>query len=812
MRFVFFFITAIVSAAFCYLLDTKVLLKIPLGKLLSPQEGIWQNAEPVDQQYSADLHFGNLTGKTEVYFDARLVPHVFAENENDAYFVQGFLHAKFRLWQMELQTLAAAGRLSEVLGEVAINHDREFRRLGMNYAAENALQEMEKDDQTKSACDAYTAGVNAYLTTLTNSSLPLEYKLLGIKPERWTNFKSALFLKYMSYNLSGFENDFEMTNAKSYFNKNDFDKLFPVHQDSVDPVIPKGTAVIEPKVHPVTPAFADSLYFNFIKDSAINMVESEKPNPNNGSNNWAVSGMKTKSGAPILCNDPHLGLNLPSIWFEMQISVPEFNAYGVSFPGTPGIIIGFNDHCAFGFTNSERDVRDYYEIKFKDNSKREYWFDSSWKKTTLRIERIKIAGKSDLMDTVAYTVFGPVMYDHSFNSKKGLNKNYAVCWTAYEKSNEFKTFYLLDRARNYDDYLEAVNYLNTPGQNCVFACKTGDIAIRAAGDFPAKWNGQGDFIMPGTDSGYMWQGMIPKEETPFQYNPERGFVSSANQLPVDTPYPYYLGRNYPLYRARYLNSQLTAMQNITPQNMMALQTNNHDLYAEMAVPVLLKNIQIEKLNSQEKKYFDKLKKWNFDNDAKSVGAIVFDLTWHNLYDTVYNDNYTHAPKNSAMPSESSFLESLLKDSAYKFVDMVSTPWVETLQEMSTSALKKAVTAMEQLENDGNLEWSKYKDTHIDYLLKFPSFSRFHLPIGGGENSINATTSNHGPSWRMIVSLTEKTEAYGIYPGGQSGNPGSKFYDDAIDNWVSGNYYELWLMKKEEEKDKRIMWKMSFSKS
>ena len=227
MRFVFFFITAIVSAAFCYLLDTKVLLKIPLGKLLSPQEGIWQNAEPVDQQYSADLHFGNLTGKTEVYFDARLVPHVFAENENDAYFVQGFLHAKFRLWQMELQTLAAAGRLSEVLGEVAINHDREFRRLGMNYAAENALQEMEKDEQTKSACDAYTAGVNAYMTKLTNSTLSVEYKLLGIKPERWTNFKSALFLKYMSYNLSGFENDFEMTNAKSYFNKKNHTTLSP---------------------------------------------------------------------------------------------------------------------------------------------------------------------------------------------------------------------------------------------------------------------------------------------------------------------------------------------------------------------------------------------------------------------------------------------------------------------------------------------------------------------------------------------------------------------------------------------------------
>ena len=152
------------------------------------------------------------------------------------------------------------------------------------------------------------------------------------------------------------------------------------------------------------------IHFISVSDS-VAVEEVTKPDRDNGSNNWAVSGSKTKSGAPILCNDPHLGLNLPSLWYEMQISTPEFNAYGVSFPGAPGVIIGYNDSCAFGFTNGGRDVRDYYEIKFKDDSRKEYWFNSEWKKTTFRIEEIKINGKPEFIDTVAYTLFGPVMYD-----------------------------------------------------------------------------------------------------------------------------------------------------------------------------------------------------------------------------------------------------------------------------------------------------------------------------------------------------------------------------------------------------------------
>jgi len=812
MRFVFLLITTAVTVTLCWVLDGKSLFKVRMGRLLSPQEGLWQNAEPVNQDFSENLTFSGLKGKVDVYFDDRLVPHIMAEQEEDAFFAQGYLHAKFRLWQMEIQTMSAAGRASEWVGNVALNHDREFRRLGMVYAAENSLKAMEADPDTKAAMDNYTAGVNAYIQSLTKSSLPIEYKLLDCQPEKWSNLKSALFLKYMSYDLAGHDNDFEMTAARDYLSSADFDLMFPDFQQHVDPVIPKDSLQANALRLPTKPASADSLYFK--RDSAgIQVSEVYKPNPENGSNNWAVAGSKTKSGAPILCNDPHLGLNLPSIWYEIQISTPTYNVYGVSFPGAPGVIIGYNDDCAFGFTNGGRDVRDYYEVTFKDASRNEYLFNGTWTKSTKRIETIKVAGQTDQIDTVIYTHWGPVMYDHHFaGQSSGTKKNYAVKWSAHQSSNELKMFYLLNRAKNYNDYLQAVKYLKTPGQNCIFACRDGDIALRTQGDFPAKWKGQGDFVMPGNDSSYDWQFMIPENETPFQYNPPRGFVSSANQRPADTSYPYYLGRDYPMIRGLYINRQLNYMNNISIQDMIALQNSNYNLFAEMAIPVMVNHLDAKDFGTLEKKYMEELRRWDFNENKESRAAVIFDLFWKQLKAAVYDDELSKAPKNIAKPQDVSLLEALMTDSVYKFTDNIYTPALENEELIMLSAFRKTAKEIEKMETEGKLNWGAYKDAHISHLLKISAFSSEHLVLGGGKQDINAITSDHGPSWRMVVQLSDVPEAYGIYPGGQSGNPGSKYYNNAIENWSSGNYFQLWKMQPSDKNDARITGLIHFAKS
>lgn len=819
MRIIPFLISTVATAGLIYLLNTPLPVgntKTPrLGYFLSPQQGFWQNAEASNASFSGDVKLEGLKGKVDVFVDERLVPHIYAQTDLDAYYVQGYIHAKFRLWQMEFQTYVAAGRLSEITGPNNLPIDLFFRRLGMVYGAEQTMQRMDKDHEMQATVDAYAEGVNAYIKSLKPEQIPFEYKLMDYKPEAWTPLKTYLFLMYMSYDLtgSGAKQDLRMSNAKNYLGYEDFNQLFPTVQDSLDPIIPKGTAFAKPSIIPIAPKGIDSAYLNKAANSS-SAESPHTPNRNNGSNNWAVSGSKTVSGRPILCNDPHLGLNLPSLWYEIQINTPTHNTYGASFPGSPAVIIGFNDSIAWGVTNAGRDVLDYYEMKFKDTTMQEYWYNGEWKKADLRMETIKVKGKPDVNEYIAITEIGPVMYDHHYKSDSANPKNLAVRWTANKAGTGLKTFYKLNRAKNLEDYKMAIADWSCPGQNFAFASKSNHIAIKQQGSFVARWNRQGDFIMPGIDSTYQWQGMIPESENPMIVDPARGWVSSANQKVTDSTYPYYLGlaHNFPLYRGIIINKRLAAMNDITPIDMQYLQNENYDVFAEMARPVLLKNMDESKLSTNEKKYVDILRDWNFRNEITAEGATVFNAVWDSLEQVVWKDDFQNAKTPMPWPDASTLLESLLKNNNYQYADNKNTPnKVETIQDDVMEAVRRASVYLEQLEKDRKLDWGRVKDTKVMHLAQLPALSRLHIPIGGGKNCVNAATSTHGPSWRMIVHMTDETEAYGVYPGGQSGNPGSKFYDNFIDSWAAGKYYKLLILSKENAaKNEKMKWHISFT--
>jgi penicillin amidase len=813
-----FIISTVATAGLVFLFNTALPVaksRTPrLGYFLSPQQGFWQNAEASNTSFSGEVKLKGLKGKADVFIDERLVPHIYAQTDLDAYYVQGFIHAKFRLWQMDFQTYVAAGRLSEIAGSDKLNIDLFFRRLGMVYGAEQTMQRMEKDHEMQATVDAYVEGVNAYIKSLKPEDIPFEYKLMDYQPEAWTPLKTYLFLMYMSYDLtgSGAKSDLKMTNAKDYLGYDQFNDLFPNVQDSLDPIIPKGTLFAKPSIVPVAPIGMDSVYLNK-SASAISAEQPLSPNRNNGSNNWAVAGSKTVSGRPILCNDPHLGLNLPSLWYEVQISTPTHNTYGASFPGSPAVIIGFNDSIAWGVTNAGRDVLDYYEMKFKDTSMQEYWFNGEWKKADLRMETIKVKGKPDINEYIAMTELGPVMYDHHYKSDSAHPRMLAVKWTANQAGTGLKTFYKLDHAKNFEDYQKAIADWSCPGQNFAFASKSGTIAIKQQGNFVARWNRQGDFIMPGEDSSYRWQGMIPESENPMIKDPQRGFVSSANQKSVDSTYPYYLGtaRNFPIYRGIMINKRLSAMNDITPIDMQYLQNENYDVFAEMARPVILNNIDYTKLSTTEKKYVDILREWNFRNEITAQGATIFNAVWDSLEQVVWKDDFEKAKSPMPWPEASTLLDNLLKNNNYRFADNINTTnKVETIQDDVMEAIKRASVYLEQLEKDRKLDWGLVKDTRVSHLLQLPALSKLHIPIGGGRNCVNATTTNHGPSWRMIVHMTDETEAYGVYPGGQSGNPGSKFYDNFIDSWAVGKYFKLLFLSKDNAaKNDKMKWHMTF---
>ncbi len=811
MRLLPFLLSSAVTAGLVFALNTKIGPMPPLGKFLSPQHGFWQNAEPVNKSYNEELSFPGLKDAASVYFDERLVPHVFAQNDDDLYFIQGFLHAKFRLWQMDFQTEAAAGNVSAIIGDKAIQYDREQRRLGMVYAAERAIEETKKDPQTTAAFAAYEKGVNAYISMLTESSLPLEYKLLDDHPRQWTNLKTALLLKMMAKMLSsGTENDLLNTNAKSLFSMDEFKMIYPQVNDSLEPIVPKGTVFEKPGIVPVKPSTADSLYFG--KKDTVAYSEVSKPDKNNGSNNWVVAGSKTKSGSPILCNDPHLELSFPSIWYEIQLTSPGNNVYGVSLPGTPFVIIGFNDSIAWGVTNAQRDVKDYYEIKFKDKTKQEYWFNGAWTKAEQRVEHIKVKGGADYLDTVAYTVFGPVMFDESFSNELSHQKNYAIRWVAHDPSNEGGAIYKLNRANNYAEYENAIRTFQCPGQNFVFASKTGDIAIWQQGKFPARWDGQGLFAMPGEDSSYMWQGFIPQQENPHSKNPALGFLHSANERAADSTYPYFIPGNYIIPRGIRIVNRLKEMNGITVEDMMKLQYDYFNVFAEDARSILLKYVKENELDANGKKYVDMVKNWDLQASPNSTGQTVFQTWWDSLEVEIWKDDITRVKPAANWPESQTLMELLKKDSAMKFIDNINTPQKETLFDVVTSAIKKASADLQKEETAGKLEWTKHKDPTIYHLLKtILPFARTGIPVGGNGDIVNAVTKSHGPSWRMIVQLTAQTEAYVVYPGGQVGNPGSKYYDQFVDTWAQGKYYTAWFMKKGEEKDARAKWTMQFKK-
>jgi len=792
MKYLKFILSLALTIAVFYGLNTKFGSVPAVGKFLNPYSGIWQNE--TDETINGEVSLNGLKDKVTVHYDAQMVPHIFAQNEIDLYKAQGYITAKHRLWQMEFQTYAAAGRVSEIIGEGALDYDRQSRRRGMGFGAEQAVKKMQEDPETKAFAEAYAEGVNSYIDQLDPKHFPIEYKLLDYKPEPWTVKKTALLLMYMTRNLSGGDSDLEYTNALRKFGKERFDLLYPDYFDIVDPIIPKDTEWSYIDV-PMTEIPESEIPLDSISKTL------DKPDPDNGSNNWAVSGEKSYSGNPILANDPHLGLNLPSIWFVMQLSTPNHKAFGATLPGALAVISGFNDNISWGETNATRDVVDWYKIEFKDENQTQYKHGADWKETDLRIEEIKIKGKEAFIDSVRYTHHGPVAYDKNFmgdNQKAG----YAMKWTGHLGGNNQRTFIDLNKSKNYDDYLNALKHFTAPAQNFVFASTEGDIAIWIQGKLPNKWKGQGKFLMDGSNPKHDWQGFIPQEFNAHTKNPERGFVSSANQHPVDETYPYYVFNDgYETYRNRVINDFFNSKDKFDIQDFKDLHNNNYNLKAAELLPYIFETMDTATLTEEELRIFKELKAWNFNNDIDKVGPSIWSIWWNELDDLVW-DEYDVEDVALDEPFDYQTIHLLKTKGDDAFMDIVETPETETAKDLFLISFKKAAKSLTAWKaENGDYNWAAYKSTYVGHLLQaLPAFSRFDLPIGGGGSIVNATKKNHGPSWRMIVEMSSPPKALGIYPGGQSGNPGSKYYDNYVDDWAAGEYNELNFMQSDSKTD------------
>lgn len=767
-----------------FLLGQQVFQIPALGKFLNPFIGVVQNEK--SQKTNLQLDFQNRD--IEIVFGKRGVAHVFADKQEDLMFAQGYVTASDRLWQMDFLSDVSAGRLSEIFGAAYLTYDRMQRRVGMLQSARQSLIYIESNPETKLALDNYTQGVNCYIAGLDKSEIPFEYKLMDYHPEPWTNLKSVLVMKYMSSLLTGYEEDVSASHMLLALGEQDYKKLYPDYKLSLDN-----------QDHLQLNLLTDSLpYHNYIDYSFLTntpIINQSEFNPRLGSNSWAISSKKSKSGNAILCNDPHLNLSFPSIWYEIQLCSEDMNVYGVSIPGTPGVIIGFNEDISWGVTNGATDVRDWYKLEITEDYSR-YKLDDHWQEMEMLVEEVKIKGQQSFIDTIYHTIHGPIVIDNAYNQTPEV-KNYALKWTLHEPTNEFLAFLNLNKAKNYDQFVEAIQHYKCPVQNFTYADIHGEIALHHQGNIYKKWSGQGKFILDGSKSAHI-PGEYLGNELPVVNNPDCGFVYSANNNLFESVDSSFVNGYYSELRADKIRSYLSSKDQFEIQDMKIMQLDNTNRLAELALPILLQLMTAEKSDMIEL-----FNRWDYTCSKESYTALLFEEWWELIEYYTWDELY-RSPGFLRAPDDLVLLNLIKNKPDNKFFDISGTEHKESAKMIVIKAYKEL---QELYQNKETVAWGDTNKVNINHLSNLEALGIQNISTGGHPDALNAISSNWGPSWRMIVEMSSPPKAYGIYAGGQSGNPGAEQYDNFMKDWEMGNYYELefFTSKKEAEQQEQYKW-------
>lgn len=760
----------------------------------------------------------------EIITDRYGVPHIYAQNEDDLFFGQGYIHASERLWQMELNRRIGSGRLSEIFGEVGLEPDRFARRLGMHRAAEIAITQL--SPHTRRILDAYTHGVNAYIESH-RRNLPIEFLLLRFQPDPWKIADSVQWSKMMGWNLGGnWETEIIRARLVAKLGAERAAKLEAGYDPSHPLIVPPGVK------------------YQGINLGMLEQYEQLKQlsgfGPLGGSNNWVVDGSMTITGAPILCNDPHLGQLAPSIWFECHLVAGDIDVAGVSFPGTPGIVIGHNQHVAWGFTNAVSDVEDLYIEKFNPRNPNQYEYMGKWEEAQIIREEIIVKGSdTPVIEEVRVTRHGPIIATYTSPSSPSNAADKAssngrppndsgeprelpltLKWTGLEKHAVMNAVSKMNRAKSWQEFRDALRDWDVPPQNAVFADTQGNIGYVMAGAIPIRKQGQALLPSPGWTDDYEWTGYIPFEELPQTINPDQHFIATANNRVVDDSYPYYITNEWLNgYRAQRIRDLLTSKGKLSLSDMAAIQADQYSLPAVEIVPHLLK---LRPTTPIEQVALDTLRTWDFVLSPDSAGAAIYSAALWRLERIVFaailgdDEALLHSylgvgstilmPQNSYASRDKPLLIRLLNErDDHWFADSAIANGPQSWDAALNSAFHAAISDLRDRLGDNVSRWQygaihKMTYNHPLGMLKPLDriFNRGPYPVGGDIDTVNmgASLVNQPetvitvPSYRQVVSLANLKEALSMHHPGQSGHPASKHYDDFIKPWLNVEYHPM----------------------
>jgi penicillin amidase len=742
--------------------------------------------------YNKDLALKGLQSEVTVFRDSYAIPHIYADNEHDLYMAVGYIMAQERLWQMDFLRRVTQGRLSEIFGKGFVETDYLLRLLRYHVKSENIIKE--GDPEIIPALQAFSDGVNQYIEDH-KKKLPIEFTLLGYKPEPWEPLHCLNLIGYMGWDLKAGWSEIIFEEIRHKVDSALYKELLPdvARQQSV--VFPGDSLTDKPKT-----------MLSLLMSS--NVLQGMGADVFDGSNNWAVSGEKSITGKPLLANDMHLGLSVPGIWIQIHEVIPgKLNVTGLVLPGQPLIICGHNDSIAWGMTNTYVDNVDFYEEKINPSDSNQYEYEGEWKEFNTLATVIKTKEGESIEKELRFSHRGAIVSGY----KDFQGKTVSMHWVGDEPSNEIKTVYYLNRADNWNEFKEALRTFRSISQNIVYADLNGNIGLFCAAGIPIRKRDAVIRVLPGWTRTYDWQGFVPFEKLPYLYNPVKGFVASANNKTTGNDYPYHIGTWYAL-PSRYdrITELLGEKEKLSIDDFKSIQLDQHSKLAERYMPAILRALgNGQDFTEVQKQAADILRQWDFNMKADAAAPLIFECTYLQTTLNLYNDEL-----GDLLGDKFFSTANIARIATYQiwmhgaslWTDDVKTPDIkESLADILLKSFKETVDSLSHEFGPDVTQWH-WGDRHqvilahplskVAILEKLLDLNRGPFPVGGSFHTVSPYSysnaapflSDHGSSHRHIFDLSNWDHSLTVIPTGNSGIPASPHYCDQTPLYIAGKYH------------------------